>query len=325
MAYFTSKPARWTARGLGLGFAFTMATTAMAFTAGLSAKAFAAPKVVASIKPVHSIVATVMEGVATPELIISGSGSPHTYTLRPSQARALSQADLVVWVGPQLETFLKKPVETLVSKALVLSDAKAINRLPFREIETAGDGDDHDHDHHDHEGAFDPHIWLSIDNGIAIAETVAAELAKLDPTHADTYTANAQKFSNRMKIAKIRLKASLVASKPENYVVFHNAYGYFENDHKMRPAGVITVNPEIAPGAKRIAELRKLLREKSVACVFSEPQYNAAIASALVSGTDIKVRVLDPLGATLQDGPTLYPALVSAVAQSFKDCVDATS
>ena len=308
-----------------------------------SAAGHAAPKVVASIKPVHSLVASVMQGVAEPQLIIEGAGSPHTYSLRPSQARALQEADLIFWIGHELEAFLEKPVETIGTgaKSIELIDAHGLVKLPFREGgafeghdhgEDGHEGDDHaGHDHdetHGHDdghghahGAFDAHIWLDPENAKAMVSEIAEALSAADPDNAAAYEANAAKTVERIETMRTDIDARLTPLRGKGFIVFHDGYQYFEKRFGVTASGSITVSPEVMPGAERVTEIKARIGELGATCVFAEPQFEPKLIQVVTEGTDARSGVLDPLGAELADGPDLYFGLIDGLASSMEQCL----
>ena len=292
-----------------------LAATVLAGTATASGGAAAQelPAVVATVKPVHSLVAGVMGEIGTPTLLVRGGKSPHGFTLRPSDARALEQADLVFWIGPQLETFLPRALESLVGETATvrLLDAPGLTLWPVREggawegHDHAHEGeahDDHGHDDHGHEGeahddhdhdddhahdhdhahdddhagaAIDGHVWLDPANARALVAAIADALAAVDPAHAEAYAANAAALTADLEALDAELAASLgpVADRP--FVVFHDAYRGLEEYYGLNAVGSITVSPEIRPGAARLAEIRERIAELEAVCVFAEPQFPA--------------------------------------------------
>jgi len=289
------------------------------------------PKVVVSIAPIHSLVAAVMEGVGEPYLIVKGAGSPHAYALRPSEAEALQNADLVVWVGESMETFLADTIPTLApdAKVLELMDVPGVTVLAMREGEGweqhEHEGDEHEEDHdedheHEHEGA-DGHLWLDPDNAKAIVVAMAEQLAEMDPARAATYRANGAWASAGIDAlsADIAQDIAPVADRP--YIVFHDAYQYFQRRFGTRAVGSVTVSPEKQPGAGRIAEIRERLAGESVVCVFREPQFSPQVIATIVEGTGVRVGVLDPLGAEIAPGPDLYAMLMTALADGLVACL----
>nr|WP_280949370.1 zinc ABC transporter substrate-binding protein [Consotaella salsifontis] len=305
-----------------------MAASGLLAAAGV---AEAAPHVVVSIKPLHSLVATVMQGVGEPDLIIQGAGSPHGYSLKPSDARAIESANVIFWAGPQLETFLEQPLETLSGKASVvaLSDVPGLVKLPLREggmfephhHDDGEEHEDHDHDHdHDHEG-FDPHIWLDPVNAKLMAEAAADTLATADPQNAASYEKNAEALAARLDSLTSETEAELTPLAGKPFIVFHDAYQSFENRFGVRASGSITVNPETPPGARRIAEIRDKVGSLGAVCIFSEPQFPPALVATIAEGTGARTGILDPIGADLPPGPDLYFELIGHLASSLASCL----
>lgn len=319
--------------------------------------ASAAPDVVVSIKPIHSLVASIMKGVGEPSLIVEGAASPHTYTLRPSNAQALENADVVFWVGHGLEAFLEKPLEALPKKARVieLEDAPGLTKLPFREggafeahdhgehgehaedhdghVHAEEAGDDHGHDHeaeeaehesheHEHEhGGTDMHLWLDPDNAKAMAAEIAKTLVEVDPANKSTYEVNLAALDAEIGAldAEIARQLKPVADKP--FIVFHDAYQYFETHYGVRVAGSVTVSPETMPGAERLTSIHAKIEELGAACVFAEPQFEPKLINVVTEGTQAKSGVLDPEGGALEAGPDLYAKLMRNLATSMNSCL----
>ena len=293
----------------------------------LTSTAMAAPNVVASIKPVHSLVAAVMAGVGEPTLIVKGAASPHTYALKPSDAGALESADIVFWTGHGMELFLADSLETLAGKAKVveLADSPGITLLPVREggaFEPHSDGDEAEHAHEGHEhGEGDMHFWLDPENAKLMVTQIATTLAEADPENATAYQANAEAELVKLDALEAELTATLapVADKP--FIVFHDAYQYFEARFGLTLAGSVTVTPDVMPGAARIDELKAKVAELGATCVFAEPNFEPTIISAISEGTTAKAGVLDPEGGALTEGPDLYPELLRGLATSLVDCL----
>jgi zinc transport system substrate-binding protein len=325
--------------------------------------ASAAPDVVVSIKPVHSLVASIMKGVGEPSLIVEGAASPHTYTLKPSNARALENADLIFWVGPGLEAFLEKPLEALPKDAKVveLEDADGLTKLPFREGgafeghdhgehaggdhshghddhghgETAEAGHDHDHDHdhkeevatdghdhHDHEhGGIDMHLWLDPTNAKAMAAEITKSLSEVDPSNKTTYESNLTALNAEIDALDAEITAQLKPVLEKPFIVFHDAYQYFEKRYGVRVAGSVTVSPETMPGAERLSAIHAKIEELGAACVFAEPQFEPKLIGVVTEGTEAKSGVLDPEGGALEAGPALYGQLMRNLATSMSTCL----
>lgn len=285
------------------------------------------PNVVATVKPLHALVAAVMGDLGTPALIVKGAASPHTYSLKPSDAQALQSASLVFWTGHGLELFLEDSIATLAPHATIveLSQAPGIELLPPRESGTFEEHADGDHAHaaedHGHGEEADMHFFLDPANAKVMVTAIAGSLVAADPEHADTYRANAAKETADLDALIAETEARLAPIKDRAFVVFHDAYQYFENRFGLNVAGSITVSPEVSPGADRINEIRNKLKTLDAACVFAEPQFDPRIVNVLTEGTTAKQGVLDPEGANLDEGPGLYRQLIENLATNLKSCL----
>ncbi|MEZ5839383.1 MAG: zinc ABC transporter substrate-binding protein [Hyphomicrobiales bacterium] len=307
--------------------------------APMPALAFDAGEVVVSIKPLHSLVAAVMDGVGMPALIVKGGGSPHSYSLRPSEARALDGAKVVFLVSPEtLETFLAGPLAALASGAEVveLGEADGVMHLAPRESDSfeahdhAGEaegmakgaataaGDDHEGHAH---GAVDPHLWLDPANGRAMVPAIVVALSRADPDHAALYAANGDKLAARIADATVRIEAKIAPVRGRPFIVFHDAYQYFEKRFGLAAAGAVTLNPQAQPGARGIAHIRERIAETGAVCVFSEPQFEPRIVTVVTEGTGARSGMLDPIGADLADGPELYFKLLERNADALVGCL----
>ncbi len=308
-------------------------------------------KVVASIKPIHSLASYLMDGIAKPDLIVDGYASPHGFAMKPSHAKMLQNADLIFWVGEDLESFLEKPLSSIAKKAekIELMETKGLQVLKFRErnIFDEHDHDDHghddhgkkedDHDHDDHgkkeddhddhghddhdghaHGEFDPHIWLDPINAKAMLNEMAEHLIESDPKNEAKYESNLAKALQEIDKLTIDVMTDLSSSVAS--IVFHDAYQYFEKRFNVNILGAFTVNTDVMPGAEQLAEIREIIEHDKVACVFSEPQFNPDIIKAVAKDMNIKTGVVDPLGATLDPGKDLYFNLIRNMSASFKGC-----
>ena len=309
-------------------------------------------KVVTSIKPIHSLASYLMDGVGKPDLIVDGYASPHGFSMKPSHAKMLQNADLIFWVGEDLESFLEKPLSSIAKKAekIELMEIKGLNVLKFRERnifdehdhddhddhgkkEEHDDHDDHDdhgkkeehddHDDHDgHEGhahgEYDPHIWLDPMNAKVILNEMVEHLIENDAKNAAKYKSNLKKALKEIDKLNKDVKAEL--SKSTASIVFHDAYQYFEERYDVNILGAFTVNTDVMPGAEQLAEIREIIEHDKVTCVFSEPQFNPDIIKAVAKDMNIKTGVVDPLGATLDPGKDLYFKLIRNMSASFKGC-----
>ena len=277
--------------------------------------AAAAPEVLATIKPVHSLVAAVMQGLGEPELLIGGALSEHSYALTPSDARKIERAAAIFEIGPDLETYLTAPLATLGARGRVV----ALERAPGVRLLAARRGglwevtDEH--------GPNDPHLWLDPQNAIAMTDAIAATMVELDPAHAAAYRANGAREIAALKALDKELAAKLTALRGRPYLVFHDAYHYFEARYGLKAAGAVTVAPDRPVGPRRIEALRGAILQGHVACIFREPQFPPKLIGTLGEGTAVRVGVLDPLGADLKPGPALYPELLRALARSLTECL----
>ncbi len=332
--------------------AFVLAVQALliVLTAPAWAQTPPAAPVVASVLPIHSLVAGVMEGVGKPYLLVPGGASPHSFALRPSDARKLEAAKAVFWVGPTLETFLVRPLKALTQGATVvaLAGAEGVTLLPFRE---GGPWDEHDHEHehgqdqghdaeaahghghgdvhgddHDHaDHGIDAHVWLDPLNAIAFVGAIAEALEQADPANAKTYRSNAGRVVGKLRALDAELRRTLAPAQGKPYIVFHDAYHYFEARYGLHPAGSITVSPELSPGARRLVDIRERIRSDKAVCVFAEPQFEPKLVRTVVEGTETRIGTLDPLGARLKPGPGAYFQLLRNLAKDLTACLDGRS
>ena len=362
-------------------------------------------KVVTTIKPLHSLISRIMETRGEPQLIIEGTNNPHTFVFKPSHAKMIEEADIVFWIGEDLEAFMEKPLNSLAkdTKKIAFMDSESIEKLKFREENIFDDHDDHDdhdghkdddhddhddhdghddeheghddhddhdghkdddhddhdghddeheghddhddhdghkdddhddhddHDGHDDEhddhaghhdghnhGEFDAHIWLDPENAKEMVKIIRDELIKIDPEGQRQYSVNTAGAT--LELDNLINNVEKELSKDISYVVFHDAYQYFETRFGVKSAGALTLNPDVLPGAKQIADIQDLISDKGIKCIFSEPQYNPKIIETLGNDMNISTGVMDPLGASIDPGPTMYVELVNGIANSIKDC-----
>jgi zinc transport system substrate-binding protein len=304
--------------------AFPIAAVLLSTAPCSSAAAQEAPRVVASIPPVHSLVAGVMDGIGTPELLVPATASAHTYTLRPSDARQLSQADVIFWVGPVYESFLAKPLASLAPRAMIvrLMDAPGIVVLRGR----SGGAWEEDHAHEGHARAasdaeVDGHLFLDPGNAKAIARAAADALAAQDPANAVRYRANAEAVQMRLDALDAELSKTLEPVRGRPFVVFHDAYQYFDKRYGLNAVGSVTISPERQPGAQRLQRLRRKIAGLKAVCVFAESQFEPALVETIVQGSRAKTGVLDPLGADIPPGQDAYFQLLRGLARSLTGCL----
>lgn len=316
-----------------------------------------APRVATDIAPIHSLVARVMDGVGTPDLIVQPGGSPHEYSLRPSEAKALQDADLVFWVSPDLTPWLGNAIETLAADASVteLLEADGTIELEIREgalfeahahdddeHEDAAHGDDQHDDHEEHadhaekghedhaedeagheehgHGAHDPHAWLSPVNAATWLNVIAGQLSAADPENAGVYFANAAAGRAELDVLVSDISAMLEPIRDGQFIVFHDAYQYFESAFELQASGAISISDASDPSPARIAEIRARIADGGIDCVLAEPQFNPGLVATVMDGTDATTGVLDPLGSDLEPGAALYPQLMRNLASTLVGC-----
>ena len=293
------------------------------------------PRVAVDIAPIHSLVAQVMEGIGMPDLIIQPGATPHEYSLRPSEAAALQSADLVFWIGPDLTPWLEEAIETLAPAAdlTTLMDIDGTVQLEFREdaVFEAHDHSDHadedDHDDHDdhadhgdHAG-HDPHAWLSPKNAMTWLEVIAGRLSAVDPVNSDAYVANAASGRAVIEALMDEVDATLDPVRGRAFIVFHEAYQYFETDFDVSASGAISISDASDPSPARIAEIRGQIAEQGVDCVLAEPQFNPGLVATVLRGSDAQMGIVDPLGADLELGAELYPQLIRNLSNALAECL----
>lgn len=300
------------------------------------ATAFAGPKVVTSIVPVHSIVSAVMGETGTPELLLQGRLSEHSATFKPSQLASLGEADIVFIIGEGAEAKLTQlsGSETVNGKIFVqLALAPGVVTRPVRQggawepddhDHEAGEeeaGHDHDHDHDHGVLAFDPHVWLDPENAKAMAKAVAAELSKIDSANASAYESNAASFAAKIDAESAEISKALEPVSQQPFIVFHDAYQYFEKRFGLNGQGSISDVAAHSPSAKRLQDIRDKLASTNAVCVFREPQFDSKFVDVVIEGSKARSGVLDPLGADLQPGPDAYLQLLKNLSGNMAACL----
>ena len=300
------------------------------------------PQVATDIPPVHSLVSQVMGDLGTPKLIVPPGTSPHGYAMRPSEARALQNADVTFWMGPDLTPWLGRAIKSLTGNAInvALSNSEDLVRHPFRTGATFDSHDHHDHgdhgdhgdehkeahkddhgDHGDEHEGLDPHLWLDPDNARILLGVISSTLAGLDPTHADTYRANAAQAKKAIAALTHELDAALQPIRGRPFIVFHDAYQYFEHRFNVDASGSVALGDASSPGPARIAAIRQKVQTLGAHCVFSEPQFRSKIITTVIEGTTARSATLDPLGATIKPGPELYSQLLRNLGDNLLTCL----
>ena len=294
------------------------------------AEAGAADRIVATFKPVHSLVSAVMAGVGEPYLIMRGAATPDTYRMRPSDAGVIGKARVIFMIGDLVESTLAGPIRKLGGKARVveLVQVPGLVRQPLRKG-GAFEDDGHDHGHgHGHgkdrghaDEAFDMHVWLDPVNAGLMALVIARHLSEVDPANAAKYQANADAVITGLDELTAKLDAELGPLRDKPFIVFHDAYQYFEKRFGLKAVGSAAVSTGRSPGVRRVRELRKKVRDLGVVCVFAEPRYDPRFVRLITEGTKARGGTVDPAGVTIKAGPGMYSALLRNMAASFKECL----
>jgi len=281
----------------------------MPLQAQASAEAFS---VAVTVKPVHSLVAGVMRGVAEPALVMGTSASPHHYTLRPSERRALASASLIFWVGPELESFMPRILGSLdtSSRNVALIEAKGLLRLPARTV----------HHHAADDSHIDPHIWLSPQNAHAMVDAIADELSRLDAAHAHIYADNSKRLHQRIRESDGQIRRQL-AGKTSAFLSYHDAYQYFEQAYGLNNAGFVSGGDEISPSAKYVHELRDKIRKQQLHCLFYEAPSRPALVDTLTRGLEVEALELDAMGTRFKPGEDTWFKIIHNLADSYNSCL----
>ena len=284
--------------------------------------------VVASLKPLGFIASAIADGVTQTQVLLPDGASEHDYSLRPSDVKRLQGADLVVWIGPEMEAFMEKSVSNIpAAKQVTIAQLKDVKPLLMKGADDDDDEHDHDHDHgekgdaHHHHGDYNMHLWLSPEIARASAVAIHEKLVELMPQSRAKLDANLKDFEAQLASTETQVGNELAPLKGKGYFVFHDAYGYFEKQFGLTPLGHFTVNPEIQPGAQRLHEIRTQLVEQKATCVFAEPQFRPAVVESVARGTSVRMGTLDPLGTNIKLGKTSYSEFLSQLANQYASCL----
>lgn len=293
-----------------------------------SAAQHAAAAVVTSLKPVGFIAAAIADGVTKTEVLLPDGASEHDYSLRPSDVKRLQDADLVVWIGPDMEAFMAKSAALAPEqKKVTIADLAAVKPLLMKGADDDDDESDHHHqddakgDEHHHHGDYNMHLWLSPEVAGATAVAIHARLVEIMPQNKDKLNANLKTFEAQLAATDKQVAAVLSPLKGKGYFVFHDAYGYYEKHYGLTPLGHFTVNPEIQPGAQRLHEIRTQLIEQKATCVFAEPQFRPAVVEAVARGTSVRMGTLDPLGTSIKLGKESYLQFLTQLSDQYTSCL----
>ena len=279
-------------------------------------------EIVVSIKPLHSLVSAVTEGSNSVSLVIDGSMTPHNFALKPSHAKLLNNAKVFFYIDDEFESALKKTVRGLPKSVKVIRVSK-IKKLRLLSTRADDNWEEDGHDHHDHgHSSTDLHIWLDPNNAIAIVKSITQELSAIYPENINIYKKNAKNIIKKIKTTDLLIKSMLEPIRNKPYVVFHDAYQYFEKSYSLNSVGSILVDPELPASPKRIIKIRSKIKSLNAHCVFKEPQFRAKIVKTVIDGTTTKIGILDPLGADIKSGPSMYTNLLKNIAENLNACLN---
>jgi len=309
------------------GFCFILILPLLCITQLMAASDL---KVLVSIKPFHSLVSAIMQGVSEPLLLLNGNNSPHSFALRPSSAENLQQADLVFWAGETLEGFLTKPLQSLASSAklVTMQETAGLRLWPLRsgiawqKHEADSTNDPNVENETASTSGTDPHIWLDPYNAKIISSKIVEILTAMDPQNAQSYRINGEKYGLRLELLDRRLKSEMTKIAKTPYMVFHDAYQYFEKRYQLNAVGSVTLHIGYGSSVRRLMEVRKSIQKGKIRCIFSEPQFSPKLLQTVTAGTNVKIGILDPLGAGLEPGTELYFTLLNNLSHALSNCLN---
>ena len=278
-------------------------------------------KIITTIKPLHSILLNIVD--TDVDLLLDSNFSPHDFKLKPSDMNKLNDADILIYIDESIETFIERPLASIkndVKTIKILGNAN-LSLLPIREGGVWEEEDHGDGHHHDH-GDYDAHVWLSNENVIKMTKFLIKELSKINPDKKNIYKANAKVFIKKLKDNSKKVKKELASVKNKPYIVFHDAYQYFENENSLNSVGSISLNPEISPTPKRIQEIKSKIKKDNVVCLFREPQFPSRIVQTVIQDTNAKEGELDPVGFNLVPGKNLYFELINNLSKGLRNCLE---
>ena len=279
-------------------------------------------EIVVSIKPLHSLVSAVTEGSNSVSLVIDGSMTPHNFALKPSHAKLLNNAKVLFYIDDEFESGLKKTVKGLPKSVKVIRVSK-MKKLRLLSTRADDNWEEDGHDHHDHgHSSNDLHIWLDPNNAIEIVKSITQELSAIYPENINIYKKNAKNIIKEIKTTDLLIKSMLEPIRNKPYIVFHDAYQYFEKAYSLKSVGSILVDPELPASAQRIIKIRSKIKSLNAHCVFKEPQFRAKIVKTVIDGTTTKIGILDPLGADIKSGPDMYTNLLKNIAENLNACLN---
>ncbi len=282
--------------------------------------------IISSVKPIAFITQAVSDGVTNTDILLPDGASPHTYSLKPSDLAKIKTAELIIWVGEDLETFMPTVLKSIdKNKQIELMDIPTIKSLlrtstnNHDQQETHSHNNDSDHDHH---GEYDEHIWLSPKIAKEIAQAVHDKLITIYPDKKDIIDENLNEFTVKLAETEQNIAKKLINVQNNGYFVFHDAYGYFESQFGLKNLGSFTINPAVQPGVQTVYAIKRELKEHQAVCIFREPQFSPAVIEKIVNGTDVRIGELNPLGTDITLSKNAYSQFLLRLTQQLLDCLD---
>jgi len=277
------------------------------------------PNVVVSIKPLHSIVSALMEGVSRPQLLLESSDSAHTFHLNPSQLNLLSNADLVITIGDGFETGLKKTLRNIkVGSHIIVSEINGLHLFDFRNPDTNEMDKNEEHEHADN----DLHLWLDIDNMQKTAQYINEQLIKIDPNNRITYETNLVKIHSRLNKLKSELQQQIAPFRSERFAIFSDTLQYFEKSFQLQKPVIITPYHGARLSIHRTLEARKKMKDLKIKCLLYGPENTSKKVNVLSEGLSIKALRIDILGAKLNAGSDQYFNLMKGLSSQLVKCLE---
>ena len=282
--------------------------------------------IISSVKPIAFITQAISDGVTNTDILLPDGTSPHTYSLKPSDLAKIKTAELIIWVGEDLETFMPTVLKNIdKNKQIELMDIPTIKSLLRTSTNNHDQQKTHTHNNdsdHDHHGEYDEHIWLSPKIANEIAQAVHDKLISIYPDKKDIFDENLNEFTVKLAETEQNIAKKLINVQNSGYFVFHDAYGYFESQFGLKNLGSFTINPAVQPGVQTVYAIKRELKEHQAVCVFREPQFSPAVIEKIVNGTDVRIGELNPLGTDITLSKNAYSQFLLKLTQQLLDCLD---
>ena len=271
------------------------------------------PDVLVTLKPLHSLVSALMLDIGEPGLLLDNLQSPHDYSMKPSDRRRINQADIIIYASADIESFIPAIQNSLPQQKFI----KLTNIPGLKLLETrAFDSHAQQHNHH-----IDGHIWLSIDNAIIISQYLSNEFIKQDPLNSERYRTNSNKQISKLRQLKKDIQQQVLPLRNQAFLMFHDAFQYFENEFQLSSGMFVTTSPDHKPGIRHILKLKQKIQQQNIRCIFYEPPHIPKIIQTLTEGSKIQLIPLEPLGIKYEMGNEQYFKLLSDISYNLYNCL----